>query len=878
MRNLLSTFFFMGLVFSSFANHTKGGWIYYKYIGPGAAANTARYQITLKIYTECILNTNQWCPDVNVSIFNGGSNTLFQTVNVVNSAVADIQNCTRQECHPCISDIPNICYKITTFEFTQDLPVTPAGYIISYQRCCRIANIINLQPGSSTIGDTWTVSIPGTNGLDRLAFQNSSALFSQNDTAMICKDNYFTFDFSAKDPDGDSLAYAFSDAYFSGRGNAAQCNSQSDAPPFSFVGYQSPYTGNQPLGPGVTINPVTGIVSGIAPSMQGTYVLSCTVSEYKKGTGILKSTVHKSIHISVADCSLTQAILETEYYSCDGLTKSFTNKASGGNIQTYYWEFGVAGVSNDTSNLANPSFTYPDSGVYVLKLVVNKNLPCSDSAFSVVKVYPVFKPDFTVQGQCKNTPIGFFDRTISTSGTINFWQWNFGDGSSVSNVSNTPNASHVYVQGANYNVSLTASNSRGCRDSITKVVFVTDKPALDLTNDTLICDIDTLQLNAVGFGTVVWRPNYNINNLTSISPSVSPDIPTKYYATITDPYGCVGTDSVFINVKSFVTLKGGNDTTICQSDPMVLPLSGDALQYQWTSNSSAGSLDNASLKNPVAIPLVTTTYRVTGSIGKCKAQDDITIQVVPYPKAQAGADTSICLGTSAQLHASGGSIYSWSPGTFLDNRLISNAISITPSGSIRYTVIVNDTLGCPKPVSSSIFISVLKVNANAGPADTTVVLGQPLQLNATGGTRYLWSPALGLNNSGISSPVSLTQNDITYLVKVSNASGCFDYDSIRVRVYLVDAGIYVPTAFTPNSDGRNDFFRPVSLGLKILDVFRIYNRWGQLVFSDTNVESQGWDGTFKGNKQEPATYIWQAEGINYRNEKIKKQGYVVLIR
>jgi hypothetical protein len=118
-------------------------------------------------------------------------------VNVANDNAIDIQNCTRQACHECISDIPNICYKIATFTFTKDLPITATGYIISYQRCCRIANIINMAPGSSTVGDTWTVSIPGNGGRDPLAYQNSSAMFAQNDTAIICRSNYFTFDFSA---------------------------------------------------------------------------------------------------------------------------------------------------------------------------------------------------------------------------------------------------------------------------------------------------------------------------------------------------------------------------------------------------------------------------------------------------------------------------------------------------------------------------------------------------------------------------------------------------------------------------------------------------------------------------------------------------------
>jgi gliding motility-associated-like protein len=879
MKQLLLVLFFTGLLFTSFANHTKGGWIYYKYVGPGTNVNTAVYSITLKLYTECTLNSNQYCADINISIFNAGDNSLYQTVNVSNNNdLVDIQNCTQQECHECISDIPNICYKIATYTFTKELPASGAGYIISYQRCCRIANIINLLPGSSAVGDTWTVTIPGLASLDPDAFKNSSALFSQNDTAIICKGNYFTFDFSATDSDRDSLAYSFTDAYYSGRGNGGQCNGVSDLPPFTYVGYQAPFSGRQPMGPDVTINPLTGIVSGIAPNIQGTYVITCTVTEYKKGTNIIRSTVHKSIHISVADCSLTQAILDPEYYSCNGFTKSFSNKSAGGNIQTYFWEFGVQGVINDTSNLANPSFTYPDTGSYVLKLVVNRNLPCSDSTLSVVKVYPVFNPGFTVQGQCKNTPIRFFDISTTTYGIVNYWKWNFGDDTSTTNSSLLQSPTHIYATSANYVVSFTVSNNRGCKDTLSKTILIADKPALELTNDTLICNTDTIQLKAIGFGTVLWRPNYNLNDSTSFSPLVSPVSPTKYFATLTDPYGCVGTDSVFVNVKNFVTILGGKDTTICQTDTFFLPLTGDALYYSWTENPVGSSLNNPSLKNPLAKPLVTTRYQVTGSIGKCYAQDDILVSVVPYPKAQVGADTAICLGTSAQLHATGGSQYFWSPAAFLNNRLIANPIAQNPPTDIRYTVAVKDTLGCPKTVTASLQVFVQKVNAVAGSRDTAVVLDQPLQLNAAGGVRYLWNPAQWLDNSAIANPVALPRNDIEYTVKVSNAAGCSDYASVRVKVFRVAPGIYVPTAFSPNGDGLNDFFKVRALGLKSLEVFRVFNRFGQLLFTDTKFESAGWDGTFKGNSQDPATYIWYAEGTDYRGQKIQKKGYVVLVR
>ena len=91
MKRMLLLFFLTGFFYTSLANHTRGGWMYYKYIGPGSNPNTARYSITLKLYTECILNANQWCPNVNITIFNAGDNTLLETVPVNYSDVQDIQ-------------------------------------------------------------------------------------------------------------------------------------------------------------------------------------------------------------------------------------------------------------------------------------------------------------------------------------------------------------------------------------------------------------------------------------------------------------------------------------------------------------------------------------------------------------------------------------------------------------------------------------------------------------------------------------------------------------------------------------------------------------------------------------------------------------------
>src|SRR5690606_15942494 len=191
---------------------------------------------------------------------------------------------------------------------------------------------------------------------------------------------------------------------------------------------------------------------------------------------------------------------------------------------------------------------------------------------------------------------------------------------------------------------------------------------------------------------------------------------------------------------------------------------------------------------------------------------------------------SVCYPDSYQLSASGGSIYLWSPGAFLNNVEIPNPI-ITPGQTISYVVKVNDVLGCPKPAYDTIMITVEKLVADAGPRATSIVLEQPLFLNATGmAETFVWSPPLGLNDANIANPVAnLTENQ-QYILSIKSAAGCMASDTIDVKVYKVQPGIYMPNAFTPNNDGNNDVIHPIPLGMKSINYFRIYNRAGLLVF------------------------------------------------
>ena len=246
-----------------FANHTKGGWMYYEYLGPGIAdPNKLRYRIGLNLYIDCASNLIE--PTWNFSFFQGKAPFAFIQDVVVNAAPAfTVDGCTTLSCYPCINNIPPRCYKIINYETIVELDPSLNGYIVSKQRCCRIGGISNILPPSTNFGATYTIKIPGS--LDGpTAPLNASPQFIFNDTAVVCADNPFAINFQATDADGDSLSYSFVDAYHGGDGGNPNPPTAAP-PPYTTVPYLPPYTGTQPLGAAATINPVTGLISGIAP-------------------------------------------------------------------------------------------------------------------------------------------------------------------------------------------------------------------------------------------------------------------------------------------------------------------------------------------------------------------------------------------------------------------------------------------------------------------------------------------------------------------------------------------------------------------------------------------------------------------------------------
>jgi len=373
-------------------------------------------------------------------------------------------------------------------------------------------------------------------------------------------------------------------------------------------------------------------------------------------------------------CSKSDSVLVTPKFDLNNaITASATNICEEDTLQ-------LNGSSNKTNNLswqwsppgslatptAQNTVAYPTTTTnYTLTTRWGAN--CIATATRNIVVKPLAIPNAGPDDALCN---GQASVLLNASGGDTY-QWTPTAGLSNPNIANPVAAPSTTTT---YTVAVGVTGCAKTRvDSM--VLTVRTLPAISTTNDTLICYIDTLQLNTTGTGNFSWTPNYMISNTNISDPLVSPDVPTTYHVRLTDNFGCYRDDSVFVDVRTTVTLNAGADTTVCQGDAFVINTVSDGLAYQWT---PATYLNFNNVKNPVATPLSSITYNVVASIGKCSNQDNITINVVPYPVANAGPDKSICLGFSTQLNASGGSSYAWSPANFLSDRFAQNPSVINP--------------------------------------------------------------------------------------------------------------------------------------------------------------------------------------------------------
>ncbi len=527
------------------ATHIVGGELSYKFIS-GDGNGRLIYEIRLVIYQDCINGLPDAIMQDNpayIGIFTQAGNAIVPIDSIYKKEdIAVPPNFSNS----CVNNPPPTCLKRVTFVKQYALPQNIAMRVI-YVRCCRNASILNIN-NPSQVGATYYCDIPSSNiGI------NNSAVFKNYPPQIICINNPLVYDHSATDADGDSLSYEFCDAYPGGVFNnpkpfpspvlPAPITVPSNNPPS--YGYVTGFSPTKPMAgnPTIQIDPKTGLISG-TPNLQGRYVVSVCCNEWRNGIRI--NTVHREFQFVVTNCSkavvadIPQLSEEFNTYivDCQGTSVHFLNKSTGG--FAYDWDFGVEGAK---SNDFEPTFNYPDTGTYVVKLVVNKGSTCPDSISRLVKIYPSIDAEYLYSGlMCPKTPIQFTDTSTVTYKPLIDWKWNFGDG--TEDVYDR-NPVHSFAQGGNYKVSLIVKSIKGCLDTATKDVNVSwfDPFA---GNDTVIVKGETINFYAIGGVEFTWTPGdrlnlTNINNPQGFYPDTGH---YDYNVHIKSAAGCEGDDSI----------------------------------------------------------------------------------------------------------------------------------------------------------------------------------------------------------------------------------------------------------------------------------------------------------------------------------------------
>lgn len=747
------------------------------------------YRLTLKVYRDCGTSTVGLDNPASFGVYSGG--TLVQTFEIFSPQLTIIPVVIN---NPCLVAPPNVCVEEGIYRTIITLGPSTQGYDIIYQRCCRNHTIRNLtNPGVQ--GATYATHIPA----DALALCNSSPRFNNFPPLAICAGDPLNFDHSATDPDGDSLVYRLCATYQGGSQNNP-APAPPGPPPFPIVNYAPGYTGNNPMdaSPTLAINPSTGLLTG-TPNQLGQFVVGVCVDEYRNGVRI---NVHqRDFQFNVANCNRTVVAVianapDSVISQCGDFTVQFGNQSIG--ASTYLWDFGIAGITSDTSDQRNPVYTFPDTGTYVVKLIANPRTPCTDSTYVYVKVYPELKANFDMADACPGVPVQFTDSSKSSYGTITSYLWTFGNG----RVSQDQHPIMTYTAGGTYQVNLRVTNTYGCEAIATKSIIIFPPPVASF-------DIDGI---------------------------------------------CIFDEINFINTS---TVTGGS-----------------IVSYEWTLLGHGVISTSHDAKHVFTSSAQYSVQLIIHTDMGCSDTVERTIDISPKPLAEAFGDTIVCPGEAVLLSATGGDNYQWGPFEAPIASPYQATTIVYPVEDTRFVVTVADDCYYD---TASVLVRVFPVPDLAARPDTAIYRGDSALLSASSNSAisYLWSPidgAMANQRTLWASPEETT----TYTILVTDHNGCVSMKTVTIYVMPVCDNLFIPNAFSPNTDGINDHFMPIDFGHNDMHAFRVFNRWGQLLFETSEV-GRGWDGTFNSKPQPLDTYVYQLI-LECNGNTVTRHGHFLLLR
>ncbi len=564
-------------------------------------------------------------------------------------------------------------------------------------------------------------------------------------------------------------------------------------------------------------------------------------------------------------------ILQNDTTICKG-SSILLNIDSLSNGQTVSWSTGATTNSITVTPIqATTYFVTISDGINLCTDSVRVNVVALDTSLTLLD-----NPMICVSG----------GQVRMQAGVASIYQW-------LKNGIAIPNATQRFYNatatGA-YRVALT--NSLGCRDT-SRVVQVTlyPQPVVSFTvNNAGQCltgnNFVFTNNSTISSGTLVYQwyfgdgSSVTTTNATHTYSTAGTYI-VKLVTTSNNSCKDSTTQIVVVYPMPSGSISVPTTTIICDGSTITLSATGGNT-YQWYLNGQpiAGATTSsiaASQPGVYSVELITTN--------NCRnmATNSIQLTLVKIPIVDFSFD-KYCAGfpvnftNLSNISVSGTVSYTWTFGNGGISTQTNSVHVYQQSGNYNVTLTVMP-VACPLLSASKIkTIAIIAPPANLRNEPVNAVQNRDLQLQHRlfSGSSYLWVPTTGLNNPTISNPVFNYNQQQEFLIKISTTQGCIITDTILVRMFK-ERNIYLPGGFTPNGDGKNDQMIPRLVGIQKLVFFKVYDRWGQLMFQ-TNVERKGWDGYFKGTKQPIETYSWVAEGIDIDGKVLRVTGNTVLLQ
>jgi gliding motility-associated-like protein len=569
---------------------------------------------------------------------------------------------------------------------------------------------------------------------------------------------------------------------------------------------------------------------------------------------------------------------------CKPLTVNFT--ASTQDRLSFIWDFND-GTTNATTDSVL-AYTYTIPGFYVPKMILVDTSGCVVPVTGADTIFvrgAIAKFGFTNATFCDIAVISFSDSSLTNDPAL-IYNWNFGDG----NVSTVQNPVHTYTQPGLYTPKLLVTTQSGCRDSAksTTPVKIVSSPKIAIAGNTAGCAPLTVNFNGQilvpDTSAINWNWNFGNGNTSLLK-----DPPAQLYNTAgtyttqllaTNSSGCTTALSKTIDVFLVPTINAGADTLVCRGKATTLTAAG-ADSYIW---SPATGLSCASCAAPLASPDSITQYIVKGTtIHGCSNTDSVWVDVKQPFVMQSSPDDTLCTGNAVRLFASGAFTYTWTPSTGLNSVNIPTPLA-SPSVTTTYRVIGTDDRACFSD-TGFVTVKVYPIPVVDAGIDKTINAGQTVELKPSISadiTTVIWTPTQSIVQNNFPNITVKPKETTEYTIEARNPGGCKTRDRVTVFIICNGVNVFIPNTFSPNGDGANDIFYPRGSGLFRIKTFRIFNRWGELIFDKSNMNpndaAAGWNGKYKGARVNPDVYVYTAEIICENNTVLTLKGNVALIQ